>query len=66
MRDAARISERLSRFIRWFLTASPTDPLDPPVKPGARTTASGRRQVSPRLRAQHVGRVRISEREAHE
>ena len=63
MKDLARILERVGRFIRWFLTASPTESVDPPAKPGARATTGGRRQDRPRLRAQNVGRVRVSERE---
>jgi hypothetical protein len=55
---AKNLSERLRRFVRWFFTVSPDAVVELPPS----GSAKGRRQDSPRLRAQHAGRVHVSDR----
>jgi hypothetical protein len=59
---ATTLSQRLRRFVRWFFTVSPDAVADPLPTPQQKNAAKGRRQDAPRLRAQHAGRVHVSDR----
>jgi len=54
-----KLARRLRRFVRWFFTASPEAIADP--APAGRVSKS-RRHDAPRLRAQHAGRLHVSDR----
>ena len=61
---ATTFAEQLRRFVRWFFTVTPDAVVDPAPKPLRRGgNAKGRRQDA-RLRAQHAGRVHVSDRKS--
>ena len=55
---ASKLSERVDRFLRWFVTVSPDAVVAPaPMKPRSRTVAH---RKPTRLRPQHSGPVRVA------
>jgi hypothetical protein len=59
--DSTPPSDRLDRFLRWFFTASPTDPVEPspPAVAAPRSRTVSQREPA-RLRPRHAGPVRVA------